>query len=209
MAAPFTPPRAGATAFHCTHCAVYANQNWGPPAAMGSVMAEYKVARCAHCSKYSVFFNDRLVHPLASSAPLANDDLPDSIKADFEEARHVLPHSPRASAALLRLAIQRLCQHLGQKGENLNADIGTLVKRGLSPKVQRALDVVRVVGNNAVHPGQIELKDDTETAEALFGLVNLIADVMISQPKHVDALYATLPETARAQIEKRDGPKEG
>jgi hypothetical protein len=71
--------------------------------------------------------------------------------------------------------------------------------------VQKALDVVRVIGNNAVHPGQIDLKDDVETASHLFHLVNLITDVMVIQPRHVDALYEALPETARKAIEKRDG----
>ncbi len=64
-----------------------------------------------------------------------------------------------------------------------------------------------MVGNNAVHPGQINLKDDRTTAEKLFGLVNLITEIMISQPKHVASMYDGLPENARQAIEKRDGKK--
>lgn len=73
---------------------------------------------------------------------------------------------------------------------------------------QKALDVGRVIGNNAVHPGQIDLKDDRATAEKLFGLVNLIADIMVTQPKHIDAMFQGLPEGARKAIEKRDAPKQ-
>jgi acetyl/propionyl-CoA carboxylase alpha subunit len=73
--------------------------------------------------------------------------------------------------------------------------------------VQKALDVVRVIGNNAVHPGQIDLRDDRRTAETLFGLVNLICEKMITEPKHVEAVYEKLPESARHAIEKRDTPK--
>ena len=63
-----------------------------------------------------------------------------------------------------------------------------------------------VVGNNAVHPGQIDLRDDVETVLKLFGLVNLVADVMITQPKQVDALYdSVVPESQRQAIAKRDG----
>jgi hypothetical protein len=81
-----------------------------------------------------------------------------------------------------------------------------LVKAGEIPqRVQQALDIVRVVGNNVVHPGQIDLRDDRDTALRLFQLVNLIADRAITQPKEVEDVYAALPESARKQIEHRDG----
>jgi hypothetical protein len=38
----------------------------------------------------------------------------------------------------------------------------------------------------------------------LFALVNLIADVMITQPKHVQEFYDTLPQSAKEAIQKRD-----
>jgi hypothetical protein len=74
----------------------------------------------------------------------------------------------------------------------------------LDPRVQQALDVVRVVGNNAVHPGELDLKDDRETADRLFDLVNLIVDVMISRPAQIDQMYATLPPGAIEAIKRRD-----
>jgi hypothetical protein len=74
----------------------------------------------------------------------------------------------------------------------------------LSGIVQKALDIVRVIGNEAVHPGTIDLRDDRDTALKLFGLVNLIAEQMISNPKHVDAFYETIPPNKKAAIEKRD-----
>jgi hypothetical protein len=105
------------------------------------------------------------------------------------------------------LAIQKLCKELGESGQNINDDIASLVRKGLNPRVQKALDVVRVIGNNAVHPGQVDLRDDRKTAETLFGLVNLICEKMITEPKHVEAVYETLPEGARKAIEERDAPK--
>lgn len=75
-------------------------------------------------------------------------------------------------------------------------------------RVQKALDAIRVIGNNAVHPGQIDLQNDRATAETIFGLVHLICEKMITEPKHVDELYAKLPEGARQAIEKRDTPNQ-
>ncbi|TIW20312.1 MAG: DUF4145 domain-containing protein [Mesorhizobium sp.] len=163
---------------------------------------------CFECKKISIWIYDSLVWPLASEAPDPNPDLPDDVRADYNEAGLVLNTSPRSAAALLRQAVQRLCAHLGEKGKNIDADIAALVQKGLDKRIQRALDVVRVIGNNAVHPGQIDLKDDRATAEKLFGLVNLIADSLISQPKHIDAMFDDLPEGARQAIEKRDAPKQ-
>jgi len=101
-----------------------------------------------------------------------------------------------------------MCKFLGEKGKNIDDDIASLVSKGLDVRVQKALDVVRVVGNNAVHPGQIDLKDDRSTAEKLFTLVNLIADIMISQPRHINTMFEGLPESARKAIEKRDASRQ-
>lgn len=64
-----------------------------------------------------------------------------------------------------------------------------------------------MIGNEAIHPGTLDLKDDVDTATRLFDLVNIIAEQMISNPKHVKELYDKLPSTKRAAIEKRDGRK--
>jgi len=71
--------------------------------------------------------------------------------------------------------------------------------------VQKSLDVVRVVGNEAVHPGTMDLKDDRDTATTLFGLVNAITDQMITHPKTVNAMYEKLPPGKKAAIAARDG----
>ncbi len=163
------------------------------------------VSQCFNCKDIAIWIYDRIIWPTRGEVPAPNPDLPPEIRADYNEAGTILDLSPRGAAALLRLCVQKLCQHLGQAGDNINADIGTLVANGLPLKVQQALDVVRVVGNNAVHPGRMDLRDDRATAEKLFGLVNLIAEIMISQPKHVEEMYDSLPEGARKGIEKRDG----
>jgi DNA-binding protein len=93
---------------------------------------------------------------------------------------------------------------LGETGKDLNEDIGELVKKGLDVEIQQAMDVLRVVGNNAVHPGQIDIKDNKSIAVRLFDLLNLIVERRISTPKKIAALFDELPETARKAIKDRD-----
>lgn len=131
--------------------------------------------------------------------PVPAEDMPEEIKVIYFEAREVFTKSPRASAALLRLALQHLCQHLGGEGKNINDDIAKLVKAGLDARVQRSLDIVRVTGNNAVHPGQLDIVDNNDIAARLFGLLNFIVDTMITQPKQIDTFLMNFLK----ELEKR------
>lgn len=160
-------------------------------------------SQCYACEEVAIWLYDKLIYPATLTAAMPNKDLSDEIKKDFNEARNIVALSPRGAAALLRLCVQKLCIHLGEQGK-IDQMIGALVKKGLNPTVQKALDTVRVIGNEAVHPGEMELSDDTGTAEALFSLVNLIADQMISGPKAVNAMFSSLPEEKRKGIENRD-----
>ena len=163
------------------------------------------ISKCYHCRKIAVWVHGNIVFPPAKQGIQPNQDLPDEIIRDFEEARAIVGLSPRGAAALLRLCIQKLCAFLGEKGKNIDADIASLVSKGLNPLVQKSLDIVRVIGNDAVHPGMIDLKDDRDTAMELFGLINSIADQIITHPKNVQELYGKLPKAKRKAIEKRDG----
>jgi hypothetical protein len=205
---PFTPPSFKVRAFNCPLCNAFANQQWLEVFTHeGSTYAHQttvQLARCAHCRRFTIWQDGRMIFPDSSSAPLPNSDLPEDIHADYEEARSIINRSARGAAALLRLCIQKLCKHLGLPGKDINRDIGALVKQGLNPTIQKSLDIVRVIGNEAVHPGQIDLRDKPETAVHLCQLINIIADAMITQPKMIEELYTGLPDAKREQIEKRD-----
>ncbi|MCY3681983.1 MAG: DUF4145 domain-containing protein [Gemmatimonadetes bacterium] len=121
----------------------------------------------------------------------------------YNEAADIANLSPRAACALLRLAIQMLLKQLGEKGDNINEDIKNLVTKRLDPQIQQALDIVRVTGNHAVHPGEIDFNDTTDV-QTLFELINVIADTLITRPKRIDAMFNRLPENDRKAIEKRD-----
>ncbi len=136
--------------------------------------------------------------------PRPHVDMPQSVRTDYEEAMGVFPYSSRSAAALLRLALQKLCGELGEKGKDLNEDIGGLVAKGLPTHIQQALDIVRVIGNNAVHPGVINVRDNPEIAIKLFGLLNEIVEDRISKTKNIQQMYDSLPQTALDAIAKRD-----
>jgi len=164
----------------------------------------YAVSHCDYCNGLTLWFDGNIVFSNSTTAPLPHNDMPDEIVKDFNEARQVFSISPRSSAALLRLAIQKLCKYFGYSGENINADIGKMVANGLDTLVQQAFDSVRVIGNEAVHPGQIDLRDNPDTALQLFNLVNFIVEEMITKPKRIREIYNKLPRGKLQQIEQRD-----
>lgn len=175
--------------------------------AYGKKLYNVFASHCYNCEKWTIWANDTIIYPPIKYGTAPNQDLTPEILSVVEEARTIINLSPKGAAALLRLAIQMLCKHLGQSGKNLNDDIAELVKKGLNPMVQKALDIVRVIGNEAVHPGELNLNDNKDTAVTLFDLINTIADQMISNPKRVDAIYNELPQAKREAIAKRDGKK--
>jgi hypothetical protein len=208
MTSEYYPPQYKDTDFHCPYCHVYASQGWFEVFIQkgGFEPTKFYISECVHCRQKALWSKKgKLVLPEESSVVMPSPDLPEDCKIDYMEARSVYPYSPRASAALLRLCIQKLMPHLGEKGDNLNDDINALVTKGLSPLTQQALDVCRVVGNNAVHPGEINIEDTPEIAQSLFGLVNFITEDRITRPRQIQGLYNQLPEGAKIAIEKRDG----
>lgn len=180
-----------------THCRVVGKENNQCDSWVG-------IATCYNCKKKIVWINNHYIYP-DIVAEEANLDMPESVKQLYNEAGLIYNKSPRAACALLRLAIDRLCNELGETDRDINKNIGALVKKGLPQSVQQALDVVRVVGNKAVHPGQIAFDvDDKATATMLMRLLNIIVDRMITEPNEIDSLYQELPESVRESIDKRD-----
>ncbi len=207
MDIPYTQPKFKESSFNCPHCKAFSSIEWSFTSYNygRNQIRGLDVAHCGHCDDYSLWIDPIMIYPTEISVDSPNSDLPESMKKDYIEAANILIHSPRGASALLRLAIEKLVDHLKAEGDDLNAKIGDLVSKGLNPKIQKALDVVRVVGNNAVHPGKIDLIDDQGTAEKLFRLVNIIAKEMITEPKEVDAIFdEVVPEGNKEGIKQRD-----
>lgn len=205
------PPKHKEPQFHCIHCGVYAAQHWGEfYFKSGGTMCvhqrlDYNI--CQHCNDWSYWFEERMIVPGEALVPPHHEDLPSNCIGDYDEARDIAARSPKAAAALIRLCIQKLMVELGQTGKNINDDIGALVKAGLPIEVQRALDYCRVIGNNAVHPGEIDFDDDPSITHTLFEMVNFVVEDRITKPKTISDLYKTLPEGAIKAVEGRDSKK--
>ena len=203
--------------FHCAYCHVYASQYWKhvtsydkshntKPRLISINQAEVEISLCSHCGQPTFWLREQIIFPPMHASPPANNDLPGNVQEIYKEAASIANRSPRAACALLRLAIEMLLKHLGETS-TINESIKNLVKKGLDVRIQQALDIVRVTGNNAVHPGEIDFNDSTDV-QTLFGLINLIADRLITQPKQVAEMYNQLPEEDRDRIRKRDGKTE-
>jgi hypothetical protein len=218
--AKYYPPIIGSSNFNCPYCNVYANQKWAHLQTLNnfnwrSVVdgnqqfiqhfgANWVVSKCEHCGQIILWIDDCIIYPKKTVVELPNTDLEEPIKKDYIEASIIYSDSPRAAAALLRLALQKLCKQLGERGENINDDIKILVGKGLNPLIQKSFDALRITGNNAVHPGEINLEEEPEKVLMLFRLINFIADKMISEPNEIERFYTSLPENAIKAIEKRD-----
>ena len=207
---PYVFPKYDEERFNCPHCKTLAHQHWSQIYKTQKIQQTaitsdiYMQAVCTYCKNISIWYNQKMIYPSESSAPLPNPDMSNEVKEIFEESRQILSSSPRASAALLRLCVDKITEELGEKDRDLNARIGNLVKKGLSTQIQQALDVVRVTGNDALHIGQINVNDSPETAHSLFDIVNIIIQKMISEPKKINEMYKALPKEKQDSITNRD-----
>ena len=205
----YVAPELDLEAFNCPYCNAYANMDWYNINTVGNYTPGLNIsvqsARCSRCKQFSIWASSEMIIPSCSTAPMPHKDMPEAIKNDYIEARDILNKSPRGACALLRLAIQKLCDELVEGNKNLNDKIAELVKQGLAPQLQKAFDIVRVVGNNAVHPGEINIQDNPEIALKLFKLINLIIEKMITEPNEINEFYAgNIPHEIQEAIGKRD-----
>jgi hypothetical protein len=207
--------------FTCPQCGTLAEQHWTNLLSAGSRLTvnldSFQWCVCQSCERPSLWLQPSLgsdtvalgqmVWPVYGGPP-PHDEMPAEALRHYEQARRVFGASPQAAAALLRVATQAIVNHLlGRDDLTLDKAIAQLAKEGLiRTGVKQACDVLRVTGNNMLHPGQISESEDAnqEVAERLFQLVNLIVEQAITEPALIERLYADLPPEKRAAIEIRD-----
>lgn len=221
------PPNLGRASFTCPHCGAYAHQEQIRLMESSETQSRWidhdrlRGTRCAACARDVLWWRfvdddevsayddeDDLysaVWPPVSIAPESHPEMPDDVRTLFSEAGDVGARSPRAAAALLRLALEALLREVAPEAQRPNDAIGVLVGRGLEEELQQAMDVVRIHGNQAVHtPGEVQLDEKAESLPLMFELINLIVERMIAQPKRVKGLYSMLPDGAKKSIDLRN-----
>ena len=200
----YVAPEYESTAFHCPYCNVFAQQIWcrliyrhkwndGP-------LSGWEASKCDHCWEFSIRKCEELIYPTVSVIVMPHLDMPDT-------AREIASESPRAAAALLRLALEKLTEELWETDWKLNTRIGNLKKKWLPEKAIQALDIVRITANEwGSHLGQIDLtgSDNAALVNQLFFLLNFIVEHVITVNNQLDAMYASLPEDKKKGIENRD-----
>lgn len=159
------------------------------------------------CRQFSYWISGKLVYPKILTNLPPHGDMPDSVVGYYNEARQIAGDSPRAAAALLRLAAKKLCEELGETEQNLNRDIGNLKKKGLPESVIQSLDSLRITGNEGgAHEGQIDLsgEDNKPLVEKLFRLLNFIVEKTIAEPRNVEETFHSMPEGQKQSVKDRD-----
>ena len=219
-------PQIGELIFTCPHCGNTCLQEWKTDSFEEDNLASkieksthlghdndfvndkekilFHASRCTTCGGKTVWLDDEMLYP-DIYAPKPERNMPSSVLVVYKEAASVLKKSPRCSCALLRLGLENLCSELEIDGKNLDDKIKNLCANGLPKIVQEALDVVRVIGNKAIHAGEISIDyDNYDNAITLFEIVNFIVDRLITTNNKIEGLYQKLPESVKNAIDKRN-----
>lgn len=160
---------------------------------------EWLFSKCENCGQIAVWHNDEIVHPFTCPVNEPNADMPESVRNRYIEASKVIALSPVSAAALLRLALQLLLKEVLQEESsgNIFQDIKKLKDRPIDSSLIKALDIIRISGNESVHPGTLNLNESKDDALYLFDLLNMICDQFFTQPRKMQEMYERMPESKR------------
>ena len=166
----------------------------------------FAVSRCYHCKKWVLWKDLKIIYPRSITVENPNPDMPEVAKGWYMESAQILQDSPRASAALLRLALQEIINKVVKGGEknDINENIRILSKE-VDEDTWKAMDLIRIIGNNAVHPGEIQVEE--ENTEYMYNLLNIIVQKTISNKKQIGDRFKRLPKSIKESINRRNNKK--
>ena len=213
--------------FNCPCCGVFAEQRWcflgsrnfdsskycingryiGPKFMGITYLGDsFSASRCEHCKEWVLWNSQKIIYPRSITVESPNPDMPEVAKKLYMESAQILQDSPRASAALLRLALQEILNEVVEGGEknSINDNI-RILSEGVDETTQKALDLIRINGNNAAHLGEIQIEE--ENTEYMYKLLNIIVQKTISDKKQIDDLFEGLPKSIKESIKERKSKK--
>jgi len=144
-----------------------------------------------------------MIYPQTGGARPPHEDMPPQIRKLYEEARGVLPASPRASAALLRVALEGLLEEVGYKQGRLADRLQKAYEdRKLSASTYDVAEALRYAGNAAAHyePWKIDPsqgEEDREMVRNLFAFVNEVTEELIAKPRRLEEMARKINEKVR------------
>lgn len=216
----YESPEYKKSSFTCPDCSTFSKHDWtyedvnetyggffgSYGGASNQVIKKLGLCKCQSCGYISFWYDGKLAWPLNVNIESPLQEMPEDIKDLYNEARSIVQLSPKGACAILRLALQKLCNRLAGQDETKRIDgaIKKLVEEGLPVSLQRAMDTVRIVGDEAVHPGEINIDDNSELAIAMFKLMNIIIEKIVIEPKEIENLYNLMPENKLQGIKNRD-----
>jgi hypothetical protein len=142
------------------------------------------------------------VQAFPDQIPPPHRKLPKAAVELYQEAREVAAASPRSAAALLRVALEALLEELHPSGRRLIERIDELHAGGLPTPQTQAMDVLRLIGNEAAHAGTLHNADNPETVRELFHYLNYLAESS-ETVRRIATSYQSIPEHKRAEAERR------
>lgn len=163
------------------------------------IISEWLFSKCESCKQIAVWHKDEMVHPFSCPVDEPNPDMPGVVRDRYIEASKVVGLSPVSAAALLRLALQLLLKEVLQEDStgSVYEDIKLLKDRPIDSSLVKALDIIRISGNESVHPGTVNLNENKDDAFYLFDLLNMICDQFFTQPRKMQEMYEKMPESKR------------
>lgn len=139
---------------------LYQNLNTSIQTRYNSNLQGFDAIQCVSCGNYSIYYQGKMIYPIDSNVSNPNDDMPENVKIVYYEAKTVLNISPKSACALLRLALEMLLNELDISGRTLNDKINNYCNDfDSNNRLIKAFHLIRIVGNEAVHPGVIDIDE--------------------------------------------------
>ena len=108
--------------------------------------------------------------PAQGTLPMSHK-FPPEIRVRYEDAHRV--SAPASACVLLRVVCEDLCRSNGVEGKNFNEMIENLESAGASARLVKALNAIRLIGNNAAHGNK---KNYDLEKEHLLEVVHIIVE---------------------------------